>query len=164
MKIKSRKYKHIARIIRMCCITGAMFAYSSTAYATIAVGHHTLPIGGQFIYGANDYANGVIPDVTSGNVMNIIQKGNNAVIKWQDFSIGTNATVNFSKTDGTAFSVLNYVNEGGPVSQIYGNLNATNGNVYLVNPSGFLISKSAEINVGELYVSNQKLTLPDGYT
>ena len=161
MKIKSRKYKDITRIIRLCCITGALFAYSSTAYATIAVGHNSLPVLDKVVYGGV-----TVPNLESiqNSTMNITQTESSAVIKWHDFSIGTNATVNFIKDGGGTFHVLNYVNEGGPVSQIYGNLNATNGNVYLVNPSGFLIGKSAEINVGELYVSNQKLTLPDGYT
>ena len=170
MRFKSRKYKNIARIIRLCCITGAMFAYSSTAYATIAVGHNSLPTGGNFLHGGNN--NGI---VTNGSVMDVTQTGANAVIEWQDFSIGTNATVNFhssvfSKADSgnktAEFNVLNYVNSGA-VSQIYGNLNAVykdkttgfnvSGNVYLVNTAGALISKSAEINVGSLYVSNKSM-------
>ena len=161
MKIKSRKYKDIARIVRLCCITGALFAYSSTAYATIAVDHNRLPVGGQFLYGGT----GAINPPTTGSEMNITQTGANAVIQWQDFSIGTNATVNFDsqvKNEDGKFNVLNYV-DSGVISQIYGNLNAEKGNVYLVNTAGALISKSAEINVGNLYVSNQKLTLPATY-
>ena len=179
MRIKSRKYKNIDRIIRLCCITGALFAYSSTAYATIAVDHNRLPVGGKFVYSATD---NVVADIihtktgdsiihtvgnsgtnvvtgtidTIGSVMNVVQPGANAVIKWQDFSIGTNATVNFKEANNGNFNVLNYV-DSGVISQIYGNLNATNGNVFLVNTAGALISKSAEINVGSLYVSNQKL-------
>ena len=155
MRIKSRKYKNIDRIIRLCCITGALFAYSSTAYATIAVDHNRLPVGGQFLYGGTGAIN---PPIT-GSEMNITQTGANAVIQWQDFSIGTNATVNFDsqvKNEDGKFNVLNYV-DSGVISQIYGNLNAEKGNVYLVNTAGALISKSAEINVASLYVSNRKL-------
>jgi len=154
MRIRSRKYKNIARIIRLCCITGAFFAYSSTAYATIAVNHNSLPVLDRVLHGTV-----TVPDLENieNSTMNITQTGTNAVIKWQDFSIGTNATVNFKEANNGNFNVLNYV-DSGVVSQIYGNLNATNGNVFLVNTAGVLISKSAEINVGSLYVSNRDMS------
>ena len=152
MRIKSRKYKNIARIIRLCCITGALFAYSSTAYATIAVDHNRLPVGGTVLHGNANIITGEL-----GNTMNVTQTGGNAVIKWQDFSIGTNATVNFKESSNSNFNVLNYV-DSGIISQIYGNLNAEKGNVFLVNTAGALISKSAEINVGSLYVSNRDMS------
>ncbi len=91
--------------------------------------------------------------------MNIVQNGQNAVIKWDDFSIGANAEVNFSSNakglDGN-FNVLNYV-DSGKVSQIYGGINAKEGNVFVVNTAGAIIGKSAQINVGSLYVSNKKM-------
>ena len=47
---------------------------------------------------------------------------------------------------------------GGSASQIYGTINANNsGNIYVVNPNGVQIGKSAQINVGSLYVSNKDL-------
>lgn len=90
------------------------------------------------------------------NVMNITQDQVNAVIKWKDFSIGANATVNFDSTvfnDAGEFNTLNYVN-GGNLSQIYGTINADKGNIFIVNPAGVEIGNSAQINVGSLYVSN----------
>ncbi len=88
--------------------------------------------------------------------MNIGQNGQNAVIKWDDFSIGANAEVNFSRENGKNFNVLNYV-DSGKVSQIYGGINAKEGNVFVVNTAGAIIGKSAQINVGSLYVSNKKM-------
>lgn len=91
----------------------------------------------------------------NGNSMDINQTGKNGIIKWEDFSIGANATVNF-KSNTNNFNTLNYVT-GSNMSQIYGKMNATNGNIYLVNPNGVQIGNSAQINVGSLYVSTKKL-------
>ena len=145
---KKKKLQNINKYIRLFYLTGALVAYS--AGVAMAVPQNvTLPTGGQFVSGSGN----ITP---SGSIMDIVQNGQNAVIKWQDFSIGGNATVNFSKDGGGNFNVLNYVNAG-PVSEIYGTINANNGNVFIVNPAGVTIGKSAQINVGSLYVSNQKL-------
>lgn len=88
--------------------------------------------------------------------MNIAQNGKNGIIKWDDFSIGANAAVNFTG-DTDHFNTLNYVT-GSNMSQIYGKMNANNnGNIYLVNPNGVQIGNSAQINVGSLYVSTKKI-------
>lgn len=146
---KKKKQRSITRYIRLFSLTGALFAYS--AGVALAVPQNvTLPTGGQFVG-----CSGSISDPI-GNIVNIVQNGANAAIKWDSFSIGGNATVNFSKNDSGNFNVLNYVNAG-PVSEIYGTINANNGNVFVVNPAGVTIGKSAQINVGSLYVSNQKL-------
>ena len=61
----------------------------------------------------------------NGEILNIHQTGQTAVNKWNDFSIGADATVNFTGTvDG--FNSFNYVKDG-PVSEIYGQLNAIGG-------------------------------------
>ena len=94
--------------------------------------------------------------------MDITQNGKNGIIKWEDFSIGANATVNF-KSNTNNFNTLNYVT-GSNMSQIYGKMNATNGNIYLVNPNGVQIGNSAQINVGSLYVSTKKIDDIDKWT
>lgn len=139
MKIRNKKLltKSIAMAIFM----------SSTLYTMpithAAFNNNTLPSGGSVVAG--------MADIT--NPANITQGSENAVIQWKDFSIGANATVNFSRDGGGEFNTLNYVN-GGNLSQIYGTINATNGNIYIVNPAGVQIGNSAQINVGSLYVSN----------
>lgn len=82
-----------------------------------AVSNNMLPQDGHFIHG-----NGSIVEPNK-NVMNIVQNGQNAVIKWGDFSIGSMSTVNFDKTNGGIFNVLNYI-DSGKISQIYGTINA----------------------------------------
>lgn len=140
MKIRNKKLltKSIAMAIFM----------SSTLYTMpithAAFNNNTLPSGGSVVAGQV-----VINDPDKANIIN--QTSSNAVIQWKDFSIGANATVNFKGPEN--FNTLNYVN-GGNLSQIYGTINATNGNIYIVNPAGVQIGNSAQINVGSLYVSN----------
>ncbi len=146
---KKKKLQNINKYIRLFYLTGALVAYS--AGVAMAVPQNvTLPTGWQFVGGSGNITK------TSNNIMDIVQNGTNAAIKWDSFSIGGNAIVNFSKDGGGNFNVLNYVNAG-PVSEIYGTINANNGNVFIVNPAGVTIGKSAQINVGSLYVSNQNL-------
>lgn len=143
MKIRNKKLltKSIAMAIFM----------SSTLYTMpithAAFNNNTLPSGGSVVAGTN---------VNISDPANITQGSTNAVIKWNDFSIGANATVNFNGPS-TGFNTLNYVN-GGNLSQIYGTINATNGNIYIVNPAGVQIGNSAQINVGSLYVSNRNMS------
>ena len=125
---------------------------SSTLYTMpithAAFNNNTLPSNGTVVAGTN---------VNISDPANITQGSTNAVIQWKDFSIGANATVNFSKTDGGSFNTLNYVNSGN-LSQIYGTINADKGNIYIVNPAGVQIGNSAQINVGSLYVSNKSMS------
>ena len=144
MKIRNKKLltKSIAMAIFM----------SSTLYTMpithAAFNNNTLPSNGTVVAGTN---------VNISDPANITQGSTNAVIQWKDFSIGANATVNFSKTDGGSFNTLNYVNSGN-LSQIYGTINADKGNIYIVNPAGVQIGNSAQINVGSLYVSNKSMS------
>lgn len=139
MKIRNKKLltKSIAMAIFM----------SSTLYTMpithAAFNNNTLPSNGTVVAGTN---------VNISDPANITQGSTNAVIKWDDFSVGANATVNFNGPSA-GFNTLNYVDSGN-LSQIYGTINATNGNIYIVNPAGVQIGNSAQINVGSLYVSN----------
>ena len=123
--------------------------------ASGAVPNTQLPQGGSVMAG-----NASIGDPNNGQ-LTITQGSQNAVIQWGGgFNVGANATVNFEKGkdySGTGnFNTLNY-DASGNMSQIYGAINAQEGNIYIVNPAGVEISSSAQINVGSLYVSNKKM-------
>ena len=95
-----------------------------------------------------------------GNQMLLHQKTQNAIVTWDSFSIGANASVTI-RGDHNNFNMLNYVT-GSESSQIYGKLNSyvggkQGGNIYLVNPNGVQIGNSAEINVGSLHIANKKI-------
>ena len=96
---------------------------------------------------------GATIDNQSPNVMNINGTSNNSVIKWNDFSINKGETVNFSGMK----NAMNYVT-GHNISNIYGNLNGSGVNVYLINPNGVIFGESAKVNVGSLTVSTRNLT------
>lgn len=112
--------------------------------------------------------NGKVGTLVAGNVtggvqgsqMNLHQTTQNAIVTWDSFSIGANATVTI-RGNHDNFNMLNYVT-GSESSQIYGKLNSyvgdkQGGNIYLVNPNGVQIGNSAEINVGSLHIANKKI-------
>lgn len=127
-------------------VASAVCLMQGMAYA--APGNTQLPI-------ATALGGGVTYE-TSGAVGNIHQTTKTAVNKWQDFSIGANATVNFT-ANVKDFNSVNIV-KSGKTSEIYGRLNAEGGNVFLANTAGVHISSSAQINVGSIYVTTKDLT------
>lgn len=151
---KHEKYTRLKRQIGLCLAMGvALFSAVPMAFAaTSVVANNQLPTKGTSIMGNHT---GLDSGSPNNPVMNIHQTGQNGVIKWESFNVGGSATVNFT-ADVNKFNTLNYVT-GGNMSQIYGTINATGGNIYIVNPSGVQIGNSAQINVGSLYVSNAKL-------
>lgn len=129
-------------------VASAVCLMQGMAYA--APGNTQLPIAEPFGLGDD------VTYATSGAVGNIHQTTKTAVNKWQDFSIGANATVNFT-ANVKDFNSVNIVNSG-KTSEIYGRLNAEGGNVFLANTAGVHISSSAQINVGSIYVTTKDLT------
>lgn len=127
-------------------VASAVCLMQGMAYA--APGNTQLPIA--------EALGGGVTYKTSGAVGNIHQTTKTAVNKWQDFSIGANATVNFT-ANVKDFNSVNIVNSG-KTSEIYGRLNAEGGNVFLANTAGVHISSSAQINVGSIYVTTKDLT------
>ena len=151
---KHEKYTRLKRQIGLCLAMGvALFSAAPMAFAaTSVVANNQLPTNGTSIMGNHT---GLDSGSPNNPVMNIHQTGQNGVIKWESFNVGGSATVNFT-ADVNTFNTLNYVT-GGDMSQIYGTINATGGNIYIVNPSGVQIGNSAQINVGSLYVSTNTL-------
>ena len=148
--MKLSKSKRLNHYIKLACLTGALFCYSASAYAEV-MPNTQLPENPLWTYGGVDFKK------PGNNTMNITQDGENAIIKWDKFSIGSIATVNFDSKAGGAFNVLNY-DAGGSMSQIRGTLKSTaGGNIFIVNPAGVFIGNSAQVDVGSLYVSNRKL-------
>lgn len=154
--------KSLKRNLLIALLAGSAALYTMPIYAaTSVIANNALPTGGEVIAGGITIPDWAKPDGNQGNnlVMNIQQSTPNGIIKWDKFDVGGSATVNFNGIENAAngFNTLNYVN-GGNVSQIYGTINATNGNIYVVNPAGVQIGNSAQINVGSLYVSNAGVT------
>lgn len=105
------------------------------------------------------------PINTDGHaVMDVVQNSDKAIIDWNTFDVGKDATVNFIhlKTENnvttlnTAASTLNRVT-GGKLSEIAGTINSV-GTFILVNPNGAVFSKGSEVNAAGIVVSTADIT------
>ncbi|MFN5724077.1 MAG: filamentous hemagglutinin N-terminal domain-containing protein [Betaproteobacteria bacterium] len=128
------------------------------------VGNTTLPV----------YSGAVLPAsvssiTSSDNVMNVVQAGNRAVINWESFSIGAAARLVINQPKGSVLinvagggaSQINGAISGGLVGSTYG---ATNGAVWIINPSGLIFGTGSTVNVNSLLVSTLAPDLSDPST
>jgi filamentous hemagglutinin family protein len=100
--------------------------------------------------------NGSVQFNQAGSTLNVINSPS-AIINWQSFSIGAGETTRFIQQSASS-AVLNRV-VGQNMSSLLGTLES-NGQVWLINPSGILIGRDAQINVGGLVAST--LDVMDG--
>ncbi len=117
------------------------------AASLFALGHAgaagpTLPSGLQVVQGQATLA-------TNGNRLTVTNSAN-ALLNWQQFSIGAGAAVHFNQPS-TASKVLNRV-VGSDPSAIFGSL-SSNGQVWLLNPHGVLFGAGARVDVAGLVAS-----------
>ncbi|WP_143070642.1 filamentous hemagglutinin N-terminal domain-containing protein, partial [Polynucleobacter sp. QLW-P1DATA-2] len=125
----------------------ALTSILASSHVFAAPAANALPTNGQVAAGQASISQ-------SGNVMNINQSTQRAVINWDSFNVGKNATVNFNQPNSGA-STLNRVN-GASQSMINGAVNA-NGQVIFVNPNGVVFGKGAEINTGGLVATTMNI-------
>ncbi len=151
--MREKKYGKNLRI-GIALLLASSFLGAPTALAgdaELQVANDYLPVRAEDGY---NYG-GVTFDIKNAekNIMTIAQTGQDAVIEWEDFSLGANAALYFTGPEN--FHVLNYVT-GDARSQIYGYIDAeaSHGNIYLINPNGVQIGNSAEIHVGSFFAAN----------
>lgn len=159
MKQKDSLNKRLnTRLASLVMLSVLSVPWVASAAGNSVVANNMLPGNGNVIDGTIE--GGFKDSWTQGNQMNLHQTTQNAIVTWDSFSIGANATVTI-RGDHDNFNMLNYVT-GSESSQIYGKLNSyvgdkQGGNIYLVNPNGVQIGNSAEINVGSLHIANKKI-------
>lgn len=162
MKLKDSLNKRLnTRLASLVMLSVLSVPWVASAAGNSVVANNMLPGNGQ--QGnviAGKIEGGFNGSWTQGNQMNLHQTTQNAIVTWDSFSIGANASVTI-RGDHDNFNMLNYVT-GSESSQIYGKLNSyvgdkQGGNIYLVNPNGVQIGNSAEINVGSLHIANKKI-------
>ncbi len=102
-----------------------------------------VPTGGQVTAGSASISQ-------SGAAMTVNQQSQKAIINWQTFNIGSQASVNFQQPNSSAIA-LNRVLSASP-SEIMGRLSA-NGQVFVINPSGITFAPGAQVDVGGLVAS-----------
>jgi filamentous hemagglutinin family protein len=128
--------------------------YGSYTPALSPVGANTVPVlkTGGIVYGASVATTGA-----AANQMTIYQTQPKAVIDWQTFNIGTNASVYFNQQGNSTWAALNRIWDSSP-SQIWGTLKA-DGQVYLINQNGILFAPGSQVNVYGLIASSLNLNV-----
>ena len=156
-KIKKKKQQHellqlhtIARYVRqvmfgsLFCVTGMRAALADLP----------MPCGGAC--GPNTNLGWVQSGTASlsvtGNTMNINQQSATAILNWQSFNVGQDNTVQFIQPNTDAVALNRVFDPSVNPSRILGSIKA-NGQVYLINPNGFIFGKNAHINVYSLVAS-----------
>lgn len=150
--LNKRLNKRLASLVMLSVLS---VPWVASAAGDSVVANNMLPGNGNLIAGTIEGG-----FKAQGNQMNLHQTTQNAIVTWDSFSIGANASVTINGEHDN-FNMLNYVT-GSESSQIYGKLNSyvgdkQGGNIYLVNPNGVQIGNSAEINVGSLHIANKKI-------
>ena len=162
MKRKDSLNKRLnTRLASLVMLSVLSVPWVASAAGNSVVANNMLPGNGNVIAGTIEGG-----FKAQGNQMNLHQTTQNAIVTWDSFSIGANASVTINGEHDN-FNMLNYVT-GSESSQIYGKLNSyvhgkQGGNIYLVNPNGVQIGNSAEINVGSLHIANKKIDNFDGW-
>jgi filamentous hemagglutinin family protein len=123
----------------------------TTGTAPVSVAATQLPTGGQVNAGQATISQ-------SGNTLNVNQTSQKAVVDWNTFNVGKDATVNFQQPNAQS-STLNRVTDTQP-SHILGRITAP-GSVVLVNPQGVYFGKSSSVDVGGLAATTHDITNRD---
>ncbi|WP_407399606.1 filamentous hemagglutinin N-terminal domain-containing protein [Anaerovibrio sp.] len=135
-------------------------ATATLCYGPFGVGYaevadNALPTGGSISHGT-----ATISTNEENNTMNVLQSTDKAIIDWNSFNVGRDATVNFIQTlngkPNVAAMTLNRVNAAGGMSEIAGHINSI-GSFLLVNPNGTMFYDGSEVNAAGVIVSTAEI-------
>lgn len=87
----------------------------------------------------------------TGNTLTVNQSTNQAILNWSSFNVSADGKVVFNQPNAASIA-LNKIYQNNP-SSIFGQLTA-NGQIYLINPNGFVFGSSAKVNVAGLVASS----------
>ncbi len=104
-----------------------------------------LPTGAEIAAGQATVAS------PAANAMRVDQSTQKAIINWGSFNIGAAESVRFVQPNASAVALNRVL--GGSMSEIHGSLSA-NGRIVLVNPSGVLFARGAQVDVGGIIASS----------
>ena len=91
---------------------------------------------------------------TQGDVLNIAQTSDKAIIDWRSFDIKQGETTHFQLPSSNSVTLSRVNSEYGSI--IAGNLTA-NGNLFLINQNGILFTNTAQINVNSLIATTSDI-------
>ena len=127
------------------------FSFASHAAPLTAPSVTQLPTGAQVAAGSAQVSQ-------SGAVMTVQQTTDKAVVNWQRFDVGSQATVQFVQPSSQSVT-LNRVQDNNP-SQIFGQIKA-NGAVFLQNPNGVYFAPGSSVDVGSLLATTHNISDAD---
>ena len=87
----------------------------------------------------------------SGNTLTVSQTSSQAILNWSSFNVSADGKVVFQQPGATSIA-LNKIYQASP-SSIFGQLTA-NGQIYLINPNGFVFGATSSVNVAGLIASS----------
>jgi filamentous hemagglutinin family protein len=131
----------------------SLFAFATTASAQ-SVGNLDTPTGGTVVGGS-----ATISSPGAGQ-LNIQQDSSRAVIEWNSFNIGADATTEFFQPDANSLAVNRVTGGSADPTQILGTLKA-NGRVMVLDPNGVIVGNGAIVDVGGLVASTGSVSTAD---
>ena len=131
-------------MVSVSCFALALGSGAAMAQA----GSLALPSGGTVMAGSASILQSGAASTT------IVQQSKNAVINWQNFSVGAGAGVTFQQPDSASIT-LNRVT-GPDASAVNGSLLA-NGQVWMINRNGILFGPGSHIDVGGLIATTSDM-------
>jgi len=117
-----------------------LMVMSTTALVNPAIAGNILPTGGVVTSGA-----GSIASTQNGAGLKITQNTQVLGLNWNSFSIGAGNSVVFAQPNAASVAINKVI--GNSRSEIFGSLQS-NGQVFLLNPNGILIARTAQIDTG----------------
>lgn len=116
-------------------------------------------IAPQTLPGIKTAVQGIDGTAQTGSNLTVYQNQSKAIVDWNTFNIGSDASVYFNQQGNTNWAVLNRIWDNNP-SQIYGRLSA-DGRVYLINQNGILFGQGSQVNVHTLIASTLNIANAD---
>ena len=137
---KTYYLRQIVACLMVYCIL--LSVPTQVALAEIGDGGWTIPAGSANITPPSSPGADTLIDVITDR----------AVINWQDFDTSAGQLVEFIRAEGANFAVLNR-DIGGNATNFYGNLEAFNGDVFIVNTHGILFGPDSYIQARNFVAS-----------
>lgn len=103
-------------------------------------------------YGENVVGGSASFNRPSTGKLNVTQHTNRAIIEWQKFDIGKNASTEFAQPGKSSVAVNKVMSGGGDPTQILGTLKS-NGKLVILDSNGVIFGKGSVIDVGGIVAS-----------
>ena len=143
---RTRATRAVALTARLLAVSVPMVAWAAPP------GANQLPQGGNLVAGQAAWQ-------SQGATLTVNQTSPRAVIDWQSFNLGSQASVVFNQAAGRSGATLNRVLDNQP-SQILGRIQAP-GQVFISNPNGVIFGSSASVDVGSLIATSMAMGASD---